>query len=114
MNVIDAFLLFELLDCQLMKFVSFLTAGWLMKNSNPIFYACQAHVNLVGRPLKFEDGRLPPLGQQEIAGINKSRNSHQNQQERHRQNQKERKSLLQTLRLYHGLPPTSYILYLCK
>jgi hypothetical protein len=112
LNLIDAFLLFELFDYQIVKFVSFLTAGCLVKNSDPILDARKAHVNLMCRPLKFEDGPLPPLGQQEITGIDKSRNSHEDQQERHRQNQKERKSLLQTFRLYHGLPPTSYILRL--
>jgi hypothetical protein len=112
LNLIDAFLLFELRDYQIVKFVSFPTAGCLMKNSDPILDAREAHVDLMCRPLQFEDRRLPPLGQQEITGINKSRNAHEDQQERHRQNQKERQSLLQTFRVYHGFPPTSYILRL--
>ena len=66
-----------------------------MKQPYPLFDADEVHVHLVGGPLQLENRGLPPLVEQQVARIEKTRDPHDDQKQGHGDDQQDGEALLQ-------------------
>ena len=58
-------------------------AGGVVKQPNAVLNAAEVHVHFVSRPLQPEDRRITPLIEQQIAGVEESRDAHDEEKQGH-------------------------------